>query len=100
MTFKEKIERLIEKEGISKNEFCKRTGISMPALTSWLYKDAMPTLYTAIKIAQAFNISLDYFRDDLVPNTDSAFRKAMSIIDKFYDKWTYAQKVKLVKNIL
>ena len=100
MTFKEKIERLIDKEGISKNEFCERAGISMPALTSWLYKDSMPTLYNAIKIAQAFNISLDYFRDDLVPDSDKGFRKAMAIIDKFYDKWTYAQKVKLVKSIL
>ena len=100
MTFKEKIERLIEKEGISQRQFCERTGITFPALSGYLHKDAMPTLYNAIKFAQAFNISLDYFRDDLVPDSDKGFRKAMAIVDKFYDKWTYAQKVKLVKSIL
>ena len=54
------LDRLIENQGISKNEFSKKVGIAPSTISSWYNKGYENiSLKTLIKISNYFNISLD-----------------------------------------
>ena len=54
------LDRLIENQGISKNEFSKKVGIAPSTISSWYNKGYENiSLKTLIKISTYFNISLD-----------------------------------------
>ena len=54
------LDRLIEKQGISKNEFSKKVGIAPSTISSWYNKGYENiSLKTLIKLSNYFNVSLD-----------------------------------------
>lgn len=54
------LEKLIDKEGISKNEFAKKIGIAPSTISSWYNKGYENiSLKTLIKLSDYFNISID-----------------------------------------
>lgn len=54
------LDKLIENQGISKNEFAKKVGIAPSTISSWYNKGYENiSLKTLIKISDYFNISLD-----------------------------------------
>lgn len=54
------LDKLIESQGISKNEFSKKVGIAPSTISSWYHKGYENiSLKTLIKISDYFNISLD-----------------------------------------
>ena len=54
------LDRLIESQGISKNEFSKKVGIAPSTISSWYNKGYENiSLKTLIKLSDYFNISLD-----------------------------------------
>jgi len=57
---------LIEKNNVNKNKLAVKTGISSGLISDWEFGRKSPSLKNAIKIADYFNVSLDY----LVGRTD------------------------------
>lgn len=54
------LDRLIESQGISKNEFSKKVGIAPSTISSWYNKGYENiSLKTLIKLSNYFNVSLD-----------------------------------------
>lgn len=54
------LDKLIESQGISKNEFSKKVGIAPSTISSWYNKGYENiSLKTLIKLSEYFNISLD-----------------------------------------
>lgn len=54
------LDRLLEKQGISKNEFSKKVGIAPSTISSWYNKGYENiSLKTLIKLSNYFNVSLD-----------------------------------------
>ena len=54
------LDKLIDKQGISKNEFAKKVGIAPSTISSWYNKGYENiSLKTLIKISDYFNVSID-----------------------------------------
>lgn len=53
------IKELISKEKLTKDEFARRVGVSVPTVEAWESDTALPDLGEAASIAKAFGISLD-----------------------------------------
>jgi transcriptional regulator with XRE-family HTH domain len=60
MKIVERMLYLIEKHGISKNKLSVQTGISSGLIGDWVAGRKEPSLKNAVKIADYFNVSLDY----------------------------------------
>lgn len=67
----DRLNLLQQQSGLNKKELTKVTGISSNAFTAWNKGDAKPGLKQLVKIAQYFNVSLDWlvFGED-APNND------------------------------
>lgn len=67
----DRLNLLQQQSGLNKKELTKVTGISSNAFTAWNKGDAKPGLKQLVKVAQYFNVSLDWlvFGDD-VPDND------------------------------
>jgi transcriptional regulator with XRE-family HTH domain len=63
----ERILALIEKHGITKNKLAVETGISSGLIGDWVAGRKEPSLKNIVKIAEYFNVSIDY----LVGRTDN-----------------------------
>ncbi|EJL38973.1 SOS response transcriptional repressor, RecA-mediated autopeptidase [Brevibacillus sp. CF112] len=59
-TIAERIEYLIEKKGLSKNQFAKEVGISTGNLGDWKRGKSMPGANALIAISSFFDVSLDW----------------------------------------
>lgn len=69
------LDRLIESQGISKNEFSKKIGIAPSTISSWYNKGYENiSLKTLIKLSNYFNVSLD----ELIFGTSKAENKELS----------------------
>lgn len=51
---------LREKQGMSKSELGRRLGISQPTVTRWENGERRPDLTHAVRLADLFDVSLDY----------------------------------------
>lgn len=60
MKFNEKMIYLREKSNKTQEEAAKEMGISRRTLQTYEYKEAEPTLNKLIKIAEYYNVSLDW----------------------------------------
>jgi transcriptional regulator with XRE-family HTH domain len=56
----ERILFLVEKHEITKNKLSVATGISSGLISDWAAGRKAPSLKNAIKIAEYFNVSIDY----------------------------------------
>ena len=57
----EKIERLLQQKKITAYTLCKETGISTAALSGYKHGRMKPSFETLKKIADYFNVPIDYF---------------------------------------
>lgn len=74
MTFKEKLERLIEEKNVSIPTISEATGVSSQTIYSILKRDSDKTKLSHLnKLSEYFNVSLDYLVDDNV--TDKKLRR-------------------------
>ena len=70
------LDRLIENQGLSKNEFSKKVGIAPSTISSWYRKNLVPTVPSLEKICDAFGITLSQlFAGDDTPITLTAKQK-------------------------
>jgi transcriptional regulator with XRE-family HTH domain len=67
MKITENIQRLLEKNNITKNKMAVETGISSGLVGDWFAGRKQPSLKNAVKIADYFGVSIDY----LVGRTDN-----------------------------
>lgn len=59
--FQERLQDLLVENGLSKLQLAKRIGISFETLNGYFNKDFYPELSVAIKIANYFDCSIQYF---------------------------------------
>lgn len=59
---------LLEEKGMSKSEFCKKSGVGMSALSNWNARGSMPSADLSLTIARTLNVSVDY----VLGNTNSS----------------------------
>lgn len=62
-----KIKELIDKDNISYTHLAKATGITVSNISDWLNGRSSPKLEAVTKIADYFNISVDYFLGRDIP---------------------------------
>lgn len=69
MTFKERLEFLFDERNITPYKLSKDTGITQAGISRWRSMGMLPDGSTLIKLADYFDVSIDYLvgRDD-VPN--------------------------------
>ena len=60
MNITEKILLLLEQNNITKNKLAVQTGISSGLIGDWVAGRKQPSLKNAVKIADYFNVSIDY----------------------------------------
>lgn len=60
----EKIEQLLAEHKISLNKLSKQTGIPYTTLQNWRARGSSPRLENVKKIAEFFQVPLEYFSDD------------------------------------
>lgn len=73
MTFGERLQAVLDAQGINRAELCRRTGLKSANLVPYMKpgSDRSPKLSTAVMIANALGVSLDYLAgisDDMNPN--------------------------------
>jgi len=56
----ERLTELRTQSGLSQREFSKRVSIAQPTVANWEVGRREPSIDTLIKIAQFFDVSLDY----------------------------------------
>ena len=80
----ERIQLLMIANGVRKPDFIKAIGVSSGNFSDWNAGRSSPRLETAIKIADYFNVSLDYLcgRDDKFPSPSPDAFELVKIYDK------------------
>ena len=68
-TSNQRIQMLLDDLGISKTEFCQRTGITKSALSNYLNGDRQPRQDAISKIAETFNVEPSWLMGYDVPKT-------------------------------
>ena len=67
----DRLNLLQQQSGMNKKEVAKATGISLNAFTAWNKRNAKPGLKQLVKVAQYFNVSLDWLVfGDNAPDND------------------------------
>lgn len=64
-----------------KTEMARRIGVSIGAYANWEYGNRTPNYGTLLKIAKIFNLSINYFHDDIQEKTH---KKINSFINKYH----------------
>lgn len=59
--FKEILDDFLKENGLSQSEFARKVGVKQGQVSEWLKGKASPSYYNLRAMAQAFNISADYF---------------------------------------
>ena len=60
LTYIERLNILIDEKGISRNKFCAEIGIGKNSVADWEKRGNSPDGETLIKIANHFDVSVDY----------------------------------------
>lgn len=64
-----RFDELLKSQGMTKKEFCDKTGIRQTALSNWGSRGTMPSADLALAIARGLGASLDY----VLGNSDIAY---------------------------
>lgn len=82
--YAEKLNLLIEQSGLTQTEFAEEIGISQSALNNYVTDKREPRLSIAKKIADYFEVSVDYMLrtdEDLSAKHDSKWKR--NLLNKF-----------------
>ena len=80
--FRERLLDELNYQGISKQDFAKKVGISINTLNMYLYRGSIPAADVAVKMAHALNTTAEY----LVTGTDSTTPPSKSGIKSDWQK--------------
>lgn len=58
--FKEQLIQLMTENNINQRQLAIKTDIQIPTLNGWIARNRIPELFQIIKIANYFNVSIDY----------------------------------------
>lgn len=86
MTFGEKIAAIRKSAGLSQEQFGEMFGVSRQSVSKWESDQTLPELATMIKIADLFDVSIDYLlgrQQKENSNTKHTFEKTISSNMKF-----------------
>ena len=70
MKFSERLKDLRKQAGLTQVDVAEKLGISQPAFASWERGVKKPTQENLVKIAQVFNVSVDYLVGNLEEKND------------------------------
>lgn len=59
-----KIKALLDARGLSQNELARLAGVHQPRISEWFGGSGGPSLLTALRIARALGVPLEYLADD------------------------------------
>lgn len=59
MMFWDNVKRLMKDNHVQQKELAERLEIPAATITNWIYKDALPDVETAYRIAQLFGVSVE-----------------------------------------
>ena len=94
MTLQEKIKLLRKEQGLKQAQFAEITGFSDGAVGKWEQGIRVPELDSLIKLADAFDVSLDVFRQDAV-TLDLPHPHFKENIEKYKDDSPFYKNVPL-----
>lgn len=60
LEFIDRVEKLIEKSGVTKKDFAAKIGITQQAIYDWKKRQTIPSADIAVKIANYLNTSVEY----------------------------------------
>lgn len=63
---KNELNKLLFKNGITRQDLADRAGISIETINSWMYRRSMATYETMIKVVNYFNIDIDDLFDEVL----------------------------------
>ena len=80
MEFSERLKNLRKEAGFTQVDVASKLGISQPAYASWERGVKKPTQENLVKIAQIFNVSIDYLvgnSEELTDEEKAIFKKEL-----------------------
>ena len=86
MTFSERLTLVRKRKSLSQSEVGKRIGINGDAYGRYERNEVRPTIEMAVKIAQAFQVSLDYLTGTTDIELDRATLDRIQEVTKLSDK--------------
>ena len=86
MSFAKRLKELREERGLTQAEFAERVGIGTSTITRYELGDREPPLPTAVKIADFFNVTLDYLSGKSDVKEELNFSELNSLWNKMSDK--------------
>ena len=98
MNFLDVVLLLIEKEGITKNKLVLDLGISRNSFNDWERRGTIPSGETLVKIADYFDVSVDYLLGRKKPTGNELNFECMELVD-LYGKLNENGKNKAVEYI-
>lgn len=88
--FSDQLKKLRTREGLSQAKFAQEIGFSQSAITTWENQTREPGINALIKVAEYFNVSVDYLIGK--PNTKNFAQKIEKPADLSDDELTLIEK--------
>lgn len=81
--FNSRIQQIREKNGLSQKAFAAKIGVSAVAVSAWKRKNILPDFGTVVKIAETFDVSLDWLcgNSAKVPQSQTLADQLKEIVD-------------------
>ena len=84
LEFIDRVEKLIEKKGVTKKDFAAKIGITQQAIYDWKKRQTIPSADIAVKIANYLNTSVEYLVTGSEPGIKTKIPKDLQeIINKY-----------------
>lgn len=97
----DKIRELRKEKGFSQKELAEKLGIHPVNMTKLEHGQNMPSVDTLIKLAELFNVSIDYLVSDEMKNRESTILKDKELLESFAKVERMDEKAKeIVKELL
>ena len=81
-SFWNRVRTRIKEKGITQAEAAKACGLSFPKLRNWMYKNMIPPLSHAHKLARFLGVSLEYLIDGQGPDKVSVLNEKVLVLLK------------------
>ncbi|MCI1960124.1 MAG: helix-turn-helix domain-containing protein [Clostridia bacterium] len=94
MNIAEIIKKLLKKNNMTQADICRLTGIPTSLMSNYIKGKKTPSLSNSVKLAQAFNISMDELAgiDNKIKNNKYEFSKELLEVAIAYEKADFKTK--------
>ena len=76
--FSKQLKKIMAEHNFSQVDLENKTGISQTVISRWCRGEAMPTFVSIKKLAQAFNVPLNYFFENTNTNKDDFYKSNLN----------------------